>query len=75
LDHADQALSAQRIVDHRKIARLENIERQRPSRQQQSPRQREDGNRLRQFGGALIDAIEFHRERFYGADRPVACCN
>ena len=42
LDHADQAVpGAQRVIDHGEIARLENVERHLPARQQQSARQRE----------------------------------
>ena len=42
LHHADQALAAQRVLRHRQIARLEDVERQPPARQQQDAGQRED---------------------------------
>jgi len=44
LDHADQPVSAERILCHRQIARLENIERELAAGQQQNPGQREDRN-------------------------------
>jgi hypothetical protein len=46
LDHADQPVAvAQRVVDHGEIARLENVERHLPARQQQRARQRKHRNR------------------------------
>ena len=51
LDHADQPMAVtQRIVDHREIARLEDVQRQLPARQQQRPRKRKHRNDLRQVG-------------------------
>ena len=53
LDHADQPMTvAQRVVDHREIARLENIERHLPARQQQRTRQRKHRDHVRHIDRA-----------------------
>ena len=63
LDHADQAVPvAQRVVDHRQIARLENIERHLPARQQQRARQRKHRDDVRQVDRPAISGV--HRHRF-----------
>ena len=49
LDHADQALGRHGVARHLEIARLENIERQAPARQQQHAGERKDRNDRRQF--------------------------
>ncbi len=50
LDHADQPMAVgKRIIDHRQIARLENIQRHLPARQQQRAGQRKHRNHVRQF--------------------------
>ena len=54
LDHADDALSGQRVVDHVEIARLENVERQRAARKHQRPAQRKQRHALRQIGCLAI---------------------
>src|SRR5262249_42041475 len=46
LDHADYPCRAQRLIDHRQIPRLEDVERQPTARQQQRAGQREDRNDL-----------------------------
>ena len=62
LDHADQAAAAsERVVDHHQIARLENVERQLPARQQQRARQRKHRDHLRQVGGPEIACVHRHR--------------
>ena len=49
LDDADQPLAVQRVIDHRQITRLENIQRQRTARQQQRAGERKNRNDRRQF--------------------------
>ncbi len=62
LDHADQPVAvAQRVIDHREIARLENIERHLAARQQQCAGQREHRNVLGQVDRSAIDRIHRHR--------------
>ena len=41
LDHADDAVALQRLIDHREIARLEDVERHLPARQEERAGQRE----------------------------------
>ena len=55
LDHADQAIAGQRIMNHRQIARLENVERQVGTRKHQSARQRKYRKLARQvLDGAIV---------------------
>jgi hypothetical protein len=54
-----------RVVDHFKIARLEDIERHLSTRQQQRARQRKDRNDFRKIRRPSIDRI--HRHRFASA--------
>src|SRR6202043_3147422 len=67
LDHPDQPVAvAQGIVDHRQIARLENIERHLAARQQQRAGQREHRNVLGKLAGSAVFGIDRHlRSRCY----------
>ncbi|MGY4432106.1 hypothetical protein ACVWWO_004583 [Bradyrhizobium sp. F1.13.1] len=61
LDHADQAMAiAEGIVDHREVARLEDVERHLPARQQQRARQRKHRKDLRKVGGPAIFDVDRH---------------
>ena len=61
LDHADQAMAVgHRVVDHREIARLEDVERHLPARQQQRAGQRKHRNHVRQIGRPAIDHVHRH---------------
>ena len=61
LDHADEAMAvAQRVVDHRQIARLEDVERHLPARQQQRARQRKHRDRLRQVDRPAVLGVHRH---------------
>src|SRR5262249_18137246 len=71
LDHADQAVSpAQGIIDHREIARFENVERHLPARQQQRARQWKDRDHVGEVAGVLVDRIHGHRRPPTAATRP-----
>ena len=62
LDHPDQPMAvAQGIVDHRKVTRLENIERHLAARQQQRARQRKHRDHLGKVAGPAIFGIDRHR--------------
>ena len=62
LDHADEAMAAtQRIVDHRQIAWLENIERHLPARQQQRTGEREHRDHIGEVAGTVIGLVYRHR--------------
>src|SRR5262249_26779709 len=56
LDHADQPVFADRVVEHRQIAFFEDIERQAPARQQQHADQRKDRQFTGQGPGRVIAA-------------------
>ncbi|MHC2804903.1 hypothetical protein ACVMII_004649 [Bradyrhizobium diazoefficiens] len=61
LDHADQAMAvAEGIIDHREIARLEDVERHLAARQQERARQWEYRNDLRKVGGPAIFDVDRH---------------
>ena len=61
LDHADQAMTiGHRVVDHRQIARLENVERHLPARQQKRARQRKHRHDMGQIGRPAIDGVHRH---------------
>ena len=61
LDHADQAMAVRhRVVDHREIARLEDVERHLPARQQQRAGQRKHRDHVRQIGRPAIDHVHRH---------------
>ena len=61
LDHADQPVAvAQRVVHHRQIARLEDVERHLAARQQQRAGQRKHRNHLGQVAGPAIFGIDRH---------------
>ena len=63
LEPTDQPMTvAQRIIDHRQIARLENVERKLPARQQQCARQREHRDDLRQVRRPAINRVRWHRQ-------------
>jgi len=51
---------AQGVVDHGEIARLENIERHLPARQQQRARQREHWNHGRQIDRPAVLGVHRH---------------
>src|SRR5262249_2882788 len=61
LNHSDQSLaSAQRIVDHSEIARLEYVERHLSARQQQSACERKHRNDGSDVAGRSVDRIHRH---------------
>src|ERR1700722_6956912 len=61
LDHAAQPVAvAETVVEHRKIARLKDVERHLAARQQQRARQREYRNHLGQLAGPVIFGIDRH---------------
>jgi hypothetical protein len=61
LDHSDQPMAvAQRVVHHRQIARLEDVERHLAARQQQRARQRKHRDHLGKVAGPAIIGIDRH---------------
>jgi hypothetical protein len=61
LDHPDQPMAvAQRIVHHRQIARLEDVERHLAARQQQRAGQRKHRDYLGKVAGPAIFGIDRH---------------
>jgi hypothetical protein len=71
LDHADQAVtSAQGIIDHRDIARLENVERHLAARKQQRAGQWEDGDHSGEVAGIVVGRVHRHRRSPAAAMRP-----
>ena len=73
LDHADEAVGGERVVDHSEVARLENDERQSSPGQKQRARERKNRDNLRQlivrhrlrhcFSLAYISGLEIGAER------------
>ncbi len=60
LDHADDALALQHVVDHGEVARLEDVERHLAARQQQRTAQGEERDRLWAIPGPLVDGVHAH---------------
>src|SRR5262249_19850312 len=61
LDHADDAMAGtQRILGHRQVTRLENIEGHLPPGQQQRTRQRKHWNDFRQRLRPFVDGVHRH---------------
>src|SRR4051794_16030551 len=60
LNHADDAVILHGVVEHREIARLENIQWQLRARQDQHARQRKYGNDVRQIRHGLIWFVDTH---------------
>src|SRR5690606_36644640 len=57
LDHADDALAGQRILDHSQIGRFENVERKLATGQKQRPFQRENRHSLRTIRARPVTGI------------------
>src|SRR5215468_2176657 len=71
LDHADQAMAEpQRIVDHHKIARLEDVERHLSARQQQRARERKYRDHLGEVARLMIGRVHRHRRTPLRPRRP-----